>query len=230
MLQNKNFVLIWFHPFKINFFFNLYPLSGPFSDANPQITQTLLLLHKVPAANWWKESKDVLHSRCNTERSSFFPKTNKVLLHACLSWKERGGGSVVFQAVQACWQKIRCPPDSGACHPARQASYPEPSRSGGLVLSHKSQCQSQGSRHAATCLLPICATVCEGFLSHTLYLCLSRPTQPVHWCIFASPLCFVCRTVVCESTDPGLECRFYFNPDCGAEGSSHLLLITYSLH
>lgn len=54
----------------------------------------------------------------------------------------------------------------------RQASDPEPSRSGGLVLSHKSQCQSQGSRHAATCLC-LYVQLCVKVLSLTHYICVT---------------------------------------------------------
>ncbi len=97
-----------------------------------------------------KNPKDLIRSLKKVERRGS-PKGNKVL-HAWLSWRERGE-SVAFRAVQACWKKIRCPPDRSARHPtSRRASYPEPSRIGGLALSHKSKCQSLGLRHAATCL------------------------------------------------------------------------------
>lgn len=99
------------------------------------------------------------------------PKGNKVL-HTLLSWGR--GESVVLLAVQACWKKIRFSPGRGACHPTLQpASYPEPSRSSSLALSHKSKCHSWGLRHAATCLclyVQLCVKVFSPSLR--LYLCL----------------------------------------------------------
>lgn len=77
----------------------------------------------------------------------------------------------MFQAVQACWKKIRCPPDRGARHPTpKQASYPEPSRTDGLALSHKSKCHSRGLRHAATCLC-LYVQLCVKVFSLTLCIC-----------------------------------------------------------
>lgn len=96
----------------------------------------------------------MMHSIRKVESSSS-PKGNKAL-HALLSWRREE--SVMFQAVQACWKKIRCQPSRAACHTTLQrASYPPPSRSDGLALSHSSKCHSRGSWHAATCLrLALC--------------------------------------------------------------------------
>lgn len=105
-------------------------------------------------------------------------------LHALVPW--RGEESVMCQAVQACWKKIRCRPSRGACHTTlQQASYPSPSRIGALPLSHSGKCHSRGLWHAATCLrLSQCAYACQPLSSGFQY-CLvvflnKKPHAQIH--------------------------------------------------
>lgn len=143
--------------------------------------------HTAPAAffthslnrNDEKGSRDVLRSRRRVERSQLSKGEQSVTCMVIVKRRKRGWGERARRLgpSQACWKKIRWPPDGGARHPPPrlQASYPEPSRSGGLALSHKSQCHSRGLQHAATCLC-LHVQLCVKVFSLTLYLCVSVPT------------------------------------------------------
>lgn len=88
-------------------------------------------------------------------------------------YHERRGASMVFQAVQACWKKIRCPPvtppEAGFISWAQQE----------WQLGFAPQKPVSLTGFTACCYMPlrICATVCESFLSYILYRCLSVPMQ-----------------------------------------------------
>lgn len=92
-------------------------------------------------------------------------------------YHERRGSCVAFQAIQACWKKIRCPPDTWPVTPAEAGliSWAQQGRQLGFVP----QKPVSLTGFTACCYMPvsICATVCESFLSHTLYPCLSVPMQ-----------------------------------------------------
>lgn len=159
-------------------------------------------LHKVPASKWWNESKDLFPSHCNERRS--LPEKNKVLLHAWLSWKERGKRGVSGRPGMLKEDKVPAWQRSLSPHP-KQASYPEPSRSGGLALSHKSQCHSQGLRHAATCLC-LYVQLCVKVSSLTLSIGVCQfPCSFFHCCFLAFTLYFLVGQQWVKPMDAGLS-------------------------
>lgn len=186
--------------------------------------------HTAPAAffthslnrNDEKGSRDVLRSRRRVERSQLSKGEQSVTCMVIVKRRKRGWGERARRLgpSQACWKKIRWPPDGGARHPPPrlQASYPEPSRSGGLALSHKSQCHSRGLQHAATCLC-LHVQLCVKVFSLTLYLCVSVPTPSLsHRCFLAFTLYiyFLIQTAESEGKKGRAEfsqTQFFLSPD-----------------
>lgn len=120
---------------------------------------------KIRCASWRKLKEAALRKR------------NKVL-HAWLSW--RRGESVVFQAVQSCWKKIRCQRSLSPHPEAGFISWAQQERRLGFVP----QKQVSLTGFTACCYMPspICATVCESLLSHTVC---QFPCTILHCCFLA---------------------------------------------
>lgn len=87
--------------------------------------------------------------------------------------KERGECGVSDRPGLLKEDKVPVRQKSPVTPPSKQASYPDPSGTGGLALSRKSRCHSRGLRHAATCLC-LYVQLCVKVFSLTLCICVCQ--------------------------------------------------------